>query len=156
MEESDYENDKYNELMENYVIPRLNTIICTIMRDNPGKNQEEVVNMALKMVFTDDIKEKFLELGIDTDTCKLDVSFFFISDDTIRDNIIESLSEATDDHERLSVIDKYMAETDHYKLMDTTVDNVSIDAVELKPRLTIDDVEPISEEEFRKAFENGN
>jgi hypothetical protein len=156
MEESDYENDKYNDLLENYVIPRLNVIISTLIQENPGKNHQELMTEALKLVFTDDIKEKFLELGIDTDTCKLDVSFFFISDDSVRGNIIESLSEATDDTERLSVIDKYMAETDHYKLMDATVDNVSIDAVELKPRLSIDDVEPISEEDFRKAFENGN
>lgn len=141
---------KYNELIEELIILRINMALSNMeIADEPN----EFLTKALNDIMNDDeIKERFAELGIDPKNfINFDLAVYRLHDDDLKDDVLERLNNAPDE-EKLDIIHNVMGENERYQVMKSSENGINVEINDLKKPITVDDVEPISEEDFKKAF----
>ena len=140
----------FNELMEREIIPKIDEVMESIIADEvPG---DEIAAELQKRLFTDEIKEKLEDIGVSWDSCEgLEMNVYTMKVDD-KSELVDRINEAESHEDMAQIISEAVSEKDKYTTHRSEDGVLSFNAFELKDKLTMDDVDPVSDDELKRMM----
>lgn len=146
-------NENVHAILNNMVIPRIDSVVQEVQNEMPELDKIGFGNEIHKRLFNDDVMEKLYEVGFDQEDFRdIELNVFSIELGGDFDSIVEKLDSIEDEEEKQEYILNMLENKDKY-LIDSKRDNcLTFNTYDIKESLTTDNIEPITEDEFNKML----
>lgn len=142
MGEEYIEEEKLEIFFGEHIMPKIQAVMASFT----GENVEDVAKILKEQVFTSDMIELIRSEGLDPEKLS-DIELNIYSKKLDTDEL-QDMSE----EEMLEYIQKSTESDEKHHIKTIKDENIVIKVAELKPQIGIDDVSPVSPDDFNKMF----
>lgn len=136
--------EEVQELINKFVAPKIEQILKTLM-EKKELSKESFAKEFYKKLFTKSLRTKFENLGLNIEDCvNVEINMFHC------DDLSKDINDEGFDAEEFQ---EFVESQDRYKVLDKQEGILNFKAYEVKPRLTINDVDPVTNEELKRMFD---
>jgi hypothetical protein len=152
--EDEYEQEpdmnRFNEIMETKIIPRIDEVLQDIISE--GFDAEDVAGELQKRLFNEEVRAELEEIGIDMEDCDgIEMNVYTMKVDD-KGDLIEKISNAESGEDMAELINEAIESKDRYITNRSEGEILSFNAYTLKDPINPEDIEPISEDQFKEML----
>jgi hypothetical protein len=146
----DFDHGAINRIINKYIAPKIEKIFNEILNSGIDPTTTEFAHIFYDTLLTDELKDALEEEGLDLKDCiNIEINAFHINNEDY-----DEFANIDSNEDVQKKIEEELDKKDKYKIVGINEGIFSINAYELKSPLSIDDVDPVSDDDLKRMLGN--
>ena len=156
-EEDEYDLSKQlHEILNTMILPRIETVVEGIKEEYPNIDKRDFSEKLHARLFNEEVIKQLKDIGIeDNELSDIEINIFSVDLDENVESIVDQISLIEDEEDKQEYIMDFIENKDRYLIETSEYSGLTMNTYEVKPRISLDDIDPISEDEFNKMLGTG-